>query len=143
MCGGNGILHLLCIYGINSHCSPLTRNYQHVLALVYAVEEINKNPNLLPNMTLGFHTHENYFNARKTYECSLSILSGRGRAVPNYTCRKQNNLIAVIGGLKSMSSIQMSTILGLYKIPQVCILGETFMIEHSDIQIFFWHIIYL
>nr|XP_028560101.1 vomeronasal type-2 receptor 26-like [Podarcis muralis] len=110
---------LLCIYGINSHCSPLTRNYQHVLALVYAVEEINKNPNLLPNTTLGFHTHENYFNARKTYECSLSILSGRGRAVPNYTCRKQNNLIAVIGGLKSMSSIQMSTILGLYKIPQI------------------------
>ncbi|XP_053120527.1 vomeronasal type-2 receptor 26-like [Hemicordylus capensis] len=98
---------------------PLTRNYQHVLALVYAIEEINKNPNLLPNITLGFHIHENYFSERKTYECSLSILSGRDRTTPNYTCRKPKKLIATIGGLKSISTIQMANILGIYKIPQI------------------------
>ncbi|XP_015265476.1 PREDICTED: vomeronasal type-2 receptor 26-like [Gekko japonicus] len=98
---------------------PLTRNYQHVLALVYAIEEINRNLGLLPNITLGFHIHENYFNERKTYECSLSLFSKRIRTIPNFVCRKRNKLVAAIGGLKSTSSIQMANILGIYKIPQI------------------------
>ncbi|XP_060232547.1 uncharacterized protein LOC132651387 isoform X2 [Meriones unguiculatus] len=53
------------------------RNYQYLLTLYFAIEEINKDSNLLPNMTLGSHIY-NAFNSNKiTLEDPLIWLSGR------------------------------------------------------------------
>ncbi|XP_033024393.1 vomeronasal type-2 receptor 26-like [Lacerta agilis] len=95
------------------------KNYQHVLALVFAVKEINENPRILPNVTLGFHIYDSYFNEKITYQTTLNLLFQVKRMVPNYNCDKQKNLIAAIGGLESETSLYMSTILSIYKIPQL------------------------
>ncbi|XP_077169286.1 vomeronasal type-2 receptor 26-like [Paroedura picta] len=96
----------------------LTKNYQHILALVFAVEEINKNHQILPNVTLGFNLYDSYFDAWWTYRGTLELLSTYNRFIPNYKCLIQNNLIAVIGGLYSTTSLYVAGILGLYKVPQ-------------------------
>ncbi|XP_044841834.1 vomeronasal type-2 receptor 26-like [Mauremys mutica] len=95
------------------------KNYQHVLALVFAVNKINQDPELLPNITLGFRIYESFFSPRKTYESSFTLLSTRYLMIPNYNCDTQDKLSAVIGGLGSETSIQMASILGIYKIPQI------------------------
>ncbi|XP_061447771.1 vomeronasal type-2 receptor 26-like [Rhineura floridana] len=97
----------------------VTKYYQHVLALVFAVKEINDNPRILPNVTLGFHIYDSYFNEKMTYQTTLNILFHMKRTVPNYKCDTQKNLIAAIGGLNSETSLSMATILSIYKIPQV------------------------
>ncbi|XP_054849808.1 vomeronasal type-2 receptor 26-like [Eublepharis macularius] len=97
----------------------LPKNYQHILAFVFAVHEINKNPNLLLNMTLGFRITDNYYFGRMTYATTLQLLSDRERWVPNYKCDTQEKLWAIIGGLSSETSIQMSNVLGIYKVPQL------------------------
>ncbi|XP_061447772.1 vomeronasal type-2 receptor 26-like [Rhineura floridana] len=97
----------------------VTKHYQHVLALVFAVKEINENPGILPNVTLGFHIYDSYFNEKMTYQTTLNILFHMNRIVPNYKCDTQKNLIAAIGGLDSETSLYMATILSIYKIPQV------------------------
>ncbi|XP_054832643.1 vomeronasal type-2 receptor 26-like [Eublepharis macularius] len=99
--------------------TTVLKNYQHILSLVFAVKEINENPKLLPNLTLGFHIYENYFNARKTYQNTLNLLFSQKIAVINYKCDSQKDLIAAIGGVDSDTSLHMATILGVYKIPQL------------------------
>lgn len=90
------------------------------MALVFAVNEINGDPYLLPNITLGFQILNSYYIARMTYKATLSLLSSQKRFVPNYKCDTQKNLIAVIGGLLSETSVSIATLLSIYKAPQVC-----------------------
>ncbi|XP_077774143.1 vomeronasal type-2 receptor 26-like [Podarcis muralis] len=97
----------------------LTKFYQHILVLVFAVDEINKNPRILPNVTLGFHIYDSYTDSRMTYRATLDLLFNTNYFVPNYQCGIQKNVIGVIGGLSSDTTSCMADILGLYKIPQV------------------------
>ncbi|XP_015284636.1 PREDICTED: vomeronasal type-2 receptor 26-like [Gekko japonicus] len=95
------------------------KNYQHILALVFAIREINKDPALLPNVTLGFRIFEDTYFARMTYQAGLSFLSTGDQVVPNYRCSRQEKVLSVIGSLYSRISMQMASLLGLFKIPQL------------------------
>ncbi|XP_033026241.1 vomeronasal type-2 receptor 26-like [Lacerta agilis] len=97
----------------------VTKFYQHILALAFAVKEINENPKFCPNITLGFHIYDSYYDARMTYRTTLDLLFKSHRFVPNYKCDTQKNLIAIIGGLSADTSFHMADTLGLYKIPQL------------------------
>ncbi|XP_063158533.1 vomeronasal type-2 receptor 26-like [Candoia aspera] len=95
------------------------KNYQHILALVLAVKEINGNPHLLPNVTLGFQIYDNHFSAQKTYHATMLLLYTMKSFVPSYVCGIQNHLTAVIGGLDSETSINMANNLDIFKVPQL------------------------
>ncbi|XP_034957003.2 vomeronasal type-2 receptor 26-like [Zootoca vivipara] len=95
------------------------KNYQHILALAFAVKEINENPTILSNISLGFRILNSYFNARMTYKATLSLLSTQQRFVPNFSCHNQNNMIALIGECFSEISANIAVILASKKTPQV------------------------
>nr|XP_028560619.1 vomeronasal type-2 receptor 26-like [Podarcis muralis] len=97
----------------------LTKYYQQILALVFAVDEINKNPRMLPNVSLGFHIYDSYYDSKMTYRNTLDLLFKSLHFVPNYRCGIQKNVIGVIGGLSSDTSWCMANVLGLFKIPQI------------------------
>nr|XP_056720321.1 vomeronasal type-2 receptor 26-like [Euleptes europaea] len=95
----------------------VTKNYQHTLALAFAVKELNENPNFLPNISWGFYILNSYYLGRMTYKATLSLLSTQN-VIPNFRCTTQENLIAITGGLFSEMTSNMSTILNIYKTPQ-------------------------
>ncbi|XP_066486362.1 vomeronasal type-2 receptor 26-like [Tiliqua scincoides] len=97
----------------------VTKYYQQILALVFAVKEINENPKILPNVSLGFQIYDSYFDAKKTYRATMQLISSPKGFVPNYKCDCQNNLISIIGALDSQTSLHVATLLDIYKIPQL------------------------
>ncbi|XP_063158504.1 vomeronasal type-2 receptor 26-like [Candoia aspera] len=95
----------------------LTKHYQHVLAFVFAVKEINENVQVLPNITLGFRIYDKYAG-KWTYHTTMELFSPENKLIPNYKCGTQNNMISVIGALYPEISLDMSVILAMYKVPQ-------------------------
>ncbi|KAF7235363.1 hypothetical protein EYD10_17806 [Varanus komodoensis] len=94
-------------------------NYFSDLAFLHAIHEINQNQELLPNVSLGYNTYENYRNVRITYDILLDLLSPGLKNIPNYGCGRQGDLLAVVEGADSEISRHISAMLGIYKIPQV------------------------
>ncbi|XP_070584052.1 vomeronasal type-2 receptor 26-like [Erythrolamprus reginae] len=97
----------------------ITKFYQHILALVFAVKEINKDPHILPNITLGFHIYDSYSAALMTYRTTLDLLFKLHKIVPNYICGTEKKIVGIIGGMSPETSIRMAEILQLFKIPQI------------------------
>uniref|UniRef100_A0A803TM64 G-protein coupled receptors family 3 profile domain-containing protein n=1 Tax=Anolis carolinensis TaxID=28377 RepID=A0A803TM64_ANOCA len=65
--------------------------YQHALALAFAVHEINLDLQILPNITLGFHICDSYYEAVMTYRSTLDLLFKSQRFFPNYNCDKPDS----------------------------------------------------
>ncbi|XP_025030347.1 vomeronasal type-2 receptor 26-like [Python bivittatus] len=98
--------------------SVVTENYQHILALAFAVKEMNENHRILPNITLGFNIYDSYLTSKWTYHAAVRFLSSNNNLVPNYKCGIQDTLLAVTEDLSSERSHWKPNILGIYKIPQ-------------------------
>uniref|UniRef100_A0A8C5MHP6 G-protein coupled receptors family 3 profile domain-containing protein n=1 Tax=Leptobrachium leishanense TaxID=445787 RepID=A0A8C5MHP6_9ANUR len=77
------------------------------------------NPDLLPNITLGFYAYDSCAVLPREIEGTLWMLTGNDRAIPNYRCRESPALSAVIGHSTSTYSMVMAHLLGLYRYPQV------------------------
>ncbi|XP_060126862.1 vomeronasal type-2 receptor 26-like [Zootoca vivipara] len=74
--------------------------------------EINQNPQLLPNVTLGYNIYEAAFDVRTTADAMLD-------SIPSYSCGRQSNVIAVFEATTYEIASQISSMLGIYKMPQL------------------------
>ncbi|KAG6466939.1 type-2 vomeronasal receptor [Crotalus adamanteus] len=104
------------LYGLSD---LITKFYQHVLSLAFAVKEINENPHILPNLTFGFHMYDSYNNPKLTYRTTLDMVFKSHTFVPNYECGTRKKLMAIIGGLGSDTSSHIAEMIDFYKIPQL------------------------
>ncbi|XP_078524807.1 extracellular calcium-sensing receptor-like [Lissotriton helveticus] len=95
------------------------QNYQWIQAMIFAIEEINNNQNILPNITLGFHIYDTCTMLQRSLKGILWILSGQAELVPNYRCRRSLSPAAIIGDSGSTPSMALAHILGLYRYPQI------------------------
>ncbi|KAF7235405.1 hypothetical protein EYD10_17766 [Varanus komodoensis] len=93
--------------------------YWKTLSVLFAIQKINWNPWILPNHTLGYSTYDDYHNERVTSESLLDLLSPGQANVPNYKCSRQKHPMVVLEGSNTENSIRISSMMGIYKIPQV------------------------
>ncbi|XP_073442890.1 vomeronasal type-2 receptor 26-like [Dendrobates tinctorius] len=106
------------IEDMSKNC-PLASFYRYVLAFIFAIDEINKNPYILPNVTLGYHVTDSCNNENKAVENVLQILSGPGDIVPNYCCLSNHKLVGVVGDQSSKTSLQIIEHLNVYGYTQI------------------------
>ncbi|XP_060222226.1 vomeronasal type-2 receptor 116-like [Meriones unguiculatus] len=99
------------------------KNYQFILAMVFAIEEINGNPNHLPNISIGFV----FYNVRFTEKDILMntcmwLTAHRGKVLANYNSNyncKKRNFIAALTGTSWTTSAYIGTLLQHFKFPQL------------------------
>ncbi|XP_040589833.1 vomeronasal type-2 receptor 116-like [Mesocricetus auratus] len=95
------------------------RNYKFLLTLVFAVEEINKNPYLLPNISLGFDFYNIPYMDIQILMNAAIWLTGLNNPLSNYNCIKEKKAAAVLTGISWTTSAHIGTLLHLYKFPQI------------------------
>ncbi|XP_048191064.1 vomeronasal type-2 receptor 116-like [Perognathus longimembris pacificus] len=94
------------------------KNYQLILAFTFAIEEINKNPHLLHNLTLGFDLCNFQFRIWNELSSAIFCLFGKNNTL-NYTCMGHSKYTAVLTGPSPIRSAQLGTLLNLYRFPQL------------------------
>ncbi|XP_068135865.1 vomeronasal type-2 receptor 26-like [Hyperolius riggenbachi] len=98
---------------------PVPLYYKYLLVFLFAVNEINKDPDLLPNVTLGYQLYDSCADNRKAVKSVLQILSGPGQTVPNYSCRRHRKVAGFIGDQGSVTTVSIAQLLAIYRHTQI------------------------
>lgn len=90
------------------------------MTMAFAVDEINNNSSLLPNVTLGYSLYDNCATLSIGFSAALSMASGQEEQfVIQRNCSGTPPVVGIVGDPFSTFSIAASNVLGLYKLPMV------------------------
>uniref|UniRef100_A0A4W5RQQ5 G-protein coupled receptors family 3 profile domain-containing protein n=1 Tax=Hucho hucho TaxID=62062 RepID=A0A4W5RQQ5_9TELE len=94
------------------------REFQFAQTLIFAIEEINRNPAILPNHTLGYNIYNacGYDNILKS---GLALASGQEKFIDEGNCTKTDMAQAVIGHSASTPTMGLARIIGRFRIPVI------------------------
>ncbi|XP_040272582.1 G-protein coupled receptor family C group 6 member A-like [Bufo bufo] len=111
-------------------CRKLSlETYLQLHVVKYATTEINSNPDLLPNITLGYRLYDSCSVLQRELEGTMWMTTGDTKAIPNFQCRRNEKLAAIIGHSTSTYSILMAHILGLTRYPQISHLSTSSLLS--------------
>ena len=109
--------------------------------MAFAITEINRDPSLLPNVTLGYSLHDNCVTLGVSFRAALSLVSGREEQFHlDESCVGSPPVLGIVGPSTSSSAIALSRMLGPYRVPIVgfyleCLINDLFYI---DLVLFIW-----
>ena len=96
------------------------QGFMQAQTMAYAIDEINRNPILLPNVTLGYNLYDNCMTHGVEFRAALTLVSGReDHFLLDESCVGSPPVLGIVGPATSSSSIALSRILGLYRVPMV------------------------
>uniref|UniRef100_A0A8C7UBA7 G-protein coupled receptors family 3 profile domain-containing protein n=2 Tax=Oncorhynchus mykiss TaxID=8022 RepID=A0A8C7UBA7_ONCMY len=88
--------------------------------MAFAVDEINRNPDLLPNITLGYQLYDNCQKLGVSLRAAMSLASGTEKEFfLDETCSGSPPVLGIVGDPGSTHSIAISSVLGLFRVPMV------------------------
>ncbi|XP_039986372.1 extracellular calcium-sensing receptor-like [Xiphias gladius] len=92
--------------------------------MIFAVEEINNNPNLLPNFTLGYLAADTCLAESTTLLAAMAMVTGTEVHLANSECESVPTVPVIVGDTRTSSSIVVANTLGVFDIPMVSYLAS-------------------
>ncbi|XP_069601176.1 vomeronasal type-2 receptor 1-like [Ranitomeya imitator] len=91
------------------------------MAFIFTIDEINRSPDLLPNVTLGYHVFDSCGNINKVIKDVLQIMTGKWNEfeIPNYSYKRHGVLAGYIGDLHPYTTNPMAELLSVFGYTQL------------------------
>ena len=107
------------------------QGFRQAQTMAFAVDEINRNSKLLPNISLGYSLYDSCVNLGISFHAALSMTSGRGEPFQlNERCYGYPPLLGIVAGSTSTYTIAISSILSLYSLPMVSQIFEKLLVDN-------------
>lgn len=91
--------------------------------MIFAIEEINRNGKLLPNITLGYKIYDSCSTPHQALKATIELMGGEKDAVIQREMQSkggcQGSIPVVIGDGGSTQSLVVARFLGVFHVPQV------------------------
>ena len=93
--------------------------FEMAMGMVYAVETINQNEEILPNISLGFDIHDTFRHVNTALEESLAFLSQQCSGTAIGANSTERYFSGVVGAASSSVSVPLASLLRLFNLPQI------------------------
>lgn len=95
------------------------------MTMAFAIDEINRKSDLLPNVTLGYSLYDNCATLVIGFSSALSLASGREEQILlQDSCSGTPPVLAIVGDSFSTFTIATADVIGLFRLPIVSSLYE-------------------
>ena len=116
------------------HCGDITSSFQRSEAIAYAVDQVNKDPNVLPGIRLGFEVRDSCRLINVGLEQALKFISDRRIApLSNLTY----GVSGVVGASLSSVSIAVANLFQLFEVPQISFSSTAQSLSNTDLYKYF------
>ncbi|KAL2095680.1 hypothetical protein ACEWY4_007828 [Coilia grayii] len=95
------------------------REFQFAQTLIFAVEEINNNTNLLPDMRLGYKIYDSCASIILAIRSAMALMNGFGHTLSDTSCQQTPAVQAIVGESGSTPTIGIASAVGPFSIPVV------------------------
>ncbi|KAM4742062.1 extracellular calcium-sensing receptor-like [Anableps anableps] len=100
-------------------CSRINlREFRFAQTMIFAIEEINKKKDLLPNVSIGYRIYDNCASTLSSMRAVMALMNGDELTSGN-SCSGQSAVHAIIGESESSSTIVLSRTAGPFQIPVI------------------------
>lgn len=124
-----GLFDLHKSVGVNGSCGDLlAANLGSIEAMIFAIESINQNHSLLPNVTLGYDIRDYCLRPAKAVETAYELVVKSDSRFSLQNCTRSDGYIApdmlkeitgVVGPMDSASAVMVSSLFDVAHIPSV------------------------
>uniref|UniRef100_A0A8C8EXB9 G-protein coupled receptors family 3 profile domain-containing protein n=1 Tax=Oncorhynchus tshawytscha TaxID=74940 RepID=A0A8C8EXB9_ONCTS len=103
------------------YCEGFTScGFQQAQTMAFAVDEINRDPDLLPNIKLGYQLYDDCQKLGVSLRAAMSLASGTEKEfLLDENCSGSPPVLGIVGDPGSTNSIAISSVLGLFRVPMV------------------------
>ncbi|XP_075061856.1 extracellular calcium-sensing receptor-like [Mixophyes fleayi] len=115
--------------------------YHKIQTLIHSIEEINRDPNILSNVTLGFQMYDTCAVPHFELQGALQFLTEITTFMSNSRCNTRSSFNAVIGSTFSANSIILAHVFGVFRYPQISPISSASLLSNQKMFPSFFRVV--